>query len=632
MEPTIAIGSEAILELIFERAGRYVVIGNVIVEGMMLELQEASPIVWPERVRELGDDLAFESIEARVEPWLTSLTLASYAHDEVSRIFRDVAAIRDDLATARAQKLYGATPLTNVMRSIAPYVYAFRFSRGAKVVIADDGGANGAALLYGRCAGVDFDCGDEARNAFVRRWFGAQTFGNVGQQRYDIAFIPAASTARADTIVTLGSVSDGAREIAVARPIPVATMVSFDPDDSVIEERFGVSTAVLQEPRQTVAWTPSPTGGSGGRVLLVARDDWAHIDDSDTDALRTLQLWLQREGFQVSVAEGWAQVDPSAVDLAHVVGHRHLGTSLPLLRRLAAARIPIVAAPYADDIGNEMPWGSQTTLFTYRSGTDSNLLDLYTGALARRKLIVSNAAPLSSDHVVPNPELAELLALSGAALVSGPEEERHLRDTYGYRRPILAVPAYLEPIAPTHVGALAGFDDFVLVHGPLDPANALLFVLAAAQREELPVIFSGQVANPEFLHYVKAYAGDRAFFVPPYLLGPAEIEGLYARARVYADVHWAGRGLNRVARAASYGSGLVVSTHAYGRDVLGDAACAADPGSIDSIAAALREAWDGAERHRSATLQRAAERFNPAAALVSTVTAYQYASQRQTVP
>lgn len=628
-EPVMAVLPEATLDLTFERDGRYLTIVGVYALGSMLELRETPPIVWPRGVRSYAAPEVFEEVEAVVEPWLAELMLAAYANDERLRVFTDDAAIRADLARARTEGLYGASPLVDVTRSLGPYVYGYRFALDGDAAVIDANGANGAAMLCGRAKHVAVDLRDEERMSFARRWFGAQTFGTVDTRTYDVAFVgDGASDVPARATIHTAGAQDGEREIVLARPVPAVSMVSLDIEDSVPDTRFGVRTSERATLGRSAVIPPIAGGASAGRVLLLVRDDWSQAGDADSDAARVLRVWLTREGFDVTVAGSATRLDPAAVDVVHVIGHRHLGTALPYLESCAAAGVPIVTAPYADDAHNEAPWGAPIQLFAYRNGQDAEVLDLYTDTIARRRLLADGVNSLPQQARAPKPELARVLALSGAAIASGAQEEQLLRELYGYAGPVLQAPAYLEPIAPSGVETLAGLGEFALFHGPLDPATSILFTLAAAAREGLPLVWTGPVANHELLHYVRCYASDRCFYIPPALLDDAELEGLYARARVFIDVSWTGNGLGRVARAASYGASVVASTHGFALDLLGESAFGADPASIPSIAAALRQAWNAAPHRRHATAARIAERCDGVSALVSTVTAYAQAAAR----
>lgn len=625
-EPVMAVLPEATISAIFERDGHYMSLAQAYVLNSMLELRETPPVVWPKHVRGFAPDTTFDALDEMMEPWLLELMLANYANDPCLKFFTDDAAIRADVERAAAERLYGVCGLVDAMRSAGPYVYAYRFLDDARVAIRDAGGANGAALVHGRCRSVAFDSGDAERDAFVRRWFGAHRFDGLEDGAYDVAFVDANATVDARTIVHTAVPAPQDRVFTLAHPVPTVSMVSLDIEDSIPDRRFGVQTDERVELRRSSIEAPIASGGSGGRVLLVVRDDWTQIDDADTDAIRTLSAWLSREGFEVCVAGSGARLDPASADVVHVIGHRHVRNALPSLRLFAQAGVPIVAAPYADDPRDEVTWGGAISLFAYRNALDAELLDLYSDTIARRRLTAHGVDGLPNTERVANPELAELLSLSGAAIASGAEEEQLLREVYGYRNPVLPSPGYVEPVVPEAVETLAGCGEFILVHAPIEPAASLLFVLAAAGREGLPLVWTGPVANHELLHYVRAYASDRCYYIPPALLSPAQTEGLYARARVYLDASWASRGLTRVARAASYGATIVGSTHGYARDVLGDGAYPADPGSVASIASAMREAWFASPHRRHDLQGRASERFSGISALVSTVTAYSQAA------
>jgi hypothetical protein len=626
LEPLLAWRYEAALDLIFERAGAFGAISLVVVDGAFLVERELSPFCWPANVAEICSESTLREIESAVEPWLKSRVLARFENDELVRYLRDEPAIRAAFERARELNLCGAAPLDAMLPAIAPHVYAYRFARGRNVAVSGIEGASGAALLCGRAASVALDCGSESEDAFVRSWFSLLDLSTIDPEtRYGLA-ITEGSEVDAEIVIRTGEF--GGRVIPIAKPLPMSVMVSFDPDDSIRVGCFSVATpanarvaAVSAIPRAT------PLGGSAGRVTLLVRDGWRQAADADTDTILALRRRLKDEGFQTNVAEAHGALDPASVDLLHVVGVRHAEQIGHILEPIRAANVPIVCTPYLDDVKAEADWGSQITSFALMSSDDVAQLDLYLGAIATRRLVANGVPALPNGQPKANDAIRKVIDAAGAVIASCDEEASVIRDLYGYGGSLSVVGDLVESRNAADACALAGSDDYVLAHGPIDHRNGIVLLAMAAERLDLPIVIVGPVASAEAYQRLTAIAGDGTRYIPQSACSLDEIEGLYARARVYADVSWSGRGLARFARAGGYGAGLLGSINGYAKDVWEGLAAAADPASLESIAEALRTAWDAAPGRRSAIAARTALRFDQAAAARGIAQAYELAGQ-----
>lgn len=630
LEPAISPRYEATLDLVFERDGAFAVLPFIIVDGFFLVEREYSPFAWPAMVRDLMDEPALLELERTLEPWLQSRLLARCENDIVTRFFRDEPAVRAAFAQAQVLGLYGAAPLPDVLRTAAPYVYAYRFASDACVAVTAEDGGNGAALLYGRAREVSL-AANEA-NAFARSWFSTQPLHE--ETPADVVVTGAdGSDLNASIVIRVHNEDARMRTVPVAQSLPFATFVTFDPDDSVIEDRFTVEARSAHAfERSKLNAEPSPVGGSAGRIALLVREDWSRAEDADGDAIRVLQRRLSGEGFSVRIVEGWSHLEAEDVDLVHVIGTQHASVIRPKLERLHAAGVPIVTMPYLDDPRGEGLWGASLALFAFRNSTEDTFLNLYLNALAVRRLGVDGVPAHHTLPLPPDPDVAKLFELSGAVLVSTPEEEALLRERFGYRGPTPLVPALVDSAVPVDVQTIAGTGDFILMHGPIDARSNVLYAVMAAEAERLPLVITGPVASGEVINLIYAYTGDYVRYVPASQLSPEEIEGLYARARVFADISWNGRGLSRLARAGGYGASIVVAAASHAAGIWGELATVADAGSIDSIRQAFRTAWEAHPGRKRAVSAVTAEICNPVLALSGTVLAYQLASQPQPAP
>lgn len=628
LEPALSNREEAILDLVFERGGRFAVLPMAIVDSAFIIGRESSPFAWPASSKVFLDAGTLRALESRIEPWLRTRLLARSENDEAIRYYTETPLVRDAFEHARRLGLCGAAPFAQVLTSIAPAVYAYRFAMGGSVVLPDRGYANAAAVLYGRANRVDLPPESNDSERFERNWFSTQLVGTMRPDAtYDVAIIDDETDVTSAVQIRRSASSPTGTGVAISQPIPLATFVSFDPDDSIEESEL----RVVVKNRSNVSRVSSvlfapPVGGSGGRIALLVREDWSRADDADSDAIRTLAQRLSAEGFAVRIIEGWSNLEPPEVDLVHIVGLAHAPTIRAKVERLRDAGIPIVTMPLVDDPKGETAWGVPLAQSAFRNSVEDTTLDHYLTAIAARRL---NADGVPSHHLLPLPPNADAIAVlncSGALIASTASEVSLIRERFGYQGPVSTVAPILRTVARADVDAIAGFGDFVLMHTAIDARSAVVMAVLACEAESLPVVLSGPVADAETMLFLHAFAGDFLRYLPSSSIGDGQLEELYARARVYADISWSGRGLNRLARAGGYGASLVASESGNAGALWGDAVHLADPGSLPSISLALRKAWDVAPRDRARIAARTALVCDQRSALSGTVQAYQQAS------
>ncbi len=630
-EPTWSNRHEAELDLVFKSDGAYATIAFAIVDGVMLLERESDPIVWPGWMRGVIDEAVSEGVSDYLFPWLRSRVLSRFENAEFSRTFRSDPATSADIDRARAAGLLGAATLGTVMRSIAAASYAIRFAQRGSVLVAGPDGANGAALLAGRFAHVAYAPADGEDFEFTKRWFSTSAIARHDVARsYEVYVGERARDVASNVRIFSSPASDGEWPVEIAQPLPLGVLVSFDPEDSAKIGEIAVSiktrdTALERESRLAA---PTPVGGSTGRIALLVRDDCLRIEDADTDAARALERALRGEGFDVSIYGAGQPLHPERVDLVHVIGHRHAEAVRGTLEALRAAGKPVVLMPYLDDREAALLWGMSTTASALRESTDEAVFTQYFDALAVRRLVADAPTPVTGRYQKVDDDVQALFDLAGAVIVCSDEESVVVRERTGYTGAIAVVPALVYPQRSESVEAIVGFPEYVLFHGPLAPRTHLLSGGIAAQAEGLPTIVIGSVASADYYLQVTARSGDRVLYLNEKILDAAQISGIYARARVFADVSWAGMGLHRMARAGSGGSTLVGSSAGYAGGVWRDLVELADPADLASMRGGIRRAWDTAPVRSHATIAATGAICEQQAALVQVVTAYQAASSR----
>jgi hypothetical protein len=612
---------EGILDLTFASSEAVVLVPWLIVQGMMLLERESSPFIWPVWLPPLRPAIG-QAIEERVEPWLLALTIARYCSEEQLRLFTDDPERRDLVQAAARCGLMGAAETERVLRSLAPYVYAQRFGRDNRIAILDEDGANGASLLA-RNNSVDTDLGSLQLGDLARRWFDLDAFHGIDRERaYDVAILREHHAVASKVCISLdGAPFDGAREIAVARPIPPSITVSFDRSDADVTRTFAVRAPA--SPQRSSSLAPMRiVGGSAGRIAVVVRDDFEQYPDADSDAAQALVARLREQDFTPTLL-GVSRFDAAAYDLLHAVGPVPGPLLAPAVVQARQRGIPVVAAPYADDPASEGAWGAAGSMLALRIGYDAASRAYYGAAVSRRKLDAPGVPPIGSATPAQDSATRSALQACTAAVVAAAEEEQHLR-TLGFAGEARVVPALLgEEPSTCNVSALTGLDEFVLVHAPMEPRCNQFALAVAAASAGLPIVLCGSVADVEYYTRTMAVLGDAGVWLPEEELQPAEIATLYGRARVFADASWSARGLYRLARAGAYGCALVAPASGYARNAWPGHVQSVDPGSSESVAEGLRVAWERAPRIGPATAARIAESCDPFISLIAVLATYQ---------
>lgn len=621
MEPMLRqIGGFGVLDLTFARDGEIAVVPFVHVDGTMLADPEGPPLIWPASVADALDDTVLDGIEAKIVPWLLAHFLGRRSIEEIVRTYGSEADMAI-FAQAREYGFVGAAPYARAAVAAAPYFYAARFARDKRAIVCDaPPGANGIAILARSARTIVADLGDERANAAARTWFGLTAFGAKRDTLlYDLAIGPA-NAGLPPTAWRIELDSDAPYAIAIAEPVPADVLISFDIADS--ERAGGFAVRAPEVPlRRPIGGFAAPTGGSGGQILIAIRDAAARSGDADADEAHALAARLRAEGFSVDVRPAASARDIERYDLVHAMTLTGIGDLGATIARAFAAGKPVVATAHLDDIAAEGVWGAGMSTGIHRVSTDAER-DEHLALFERRNV---KAPGLDVSRQDPFPGYSEAvvgaLKLCGALVVSGPAEERFVRGLGfdGYVAPV--GPCLPEAIEPEPIGHLTGPDDFVLVHAPIESRSNLLLLARAAMDADLPMLVLGAVVETEVLAMLREIADERIALIPE--ASPGEIEALYRRARVFADVGWVDYGAARRARSALSGAALLVANGHYVAELWRPGLWTADRASGSALRDGLLAAWSGfGSAEVRACAARVAVYCDPVATLTGVVGAY----------
>ncbi|HTV91736.1 MAG TPA: hypothetical protein VMG98_03375, partial [Verrucomicrobiae bacterium] len=199
----------------------------------------------------------------------------------------------------------------------------------------------------------------------------------------------------------------------------------------------------------------------------------------------------------------------------------------------------------------------------------------------------------------------------------------------GSSRLVAALPP--PPVSPEPIGALCGLDEYVLIHAAVEPRANQWIATRAAAEIGVACVLTGTVENAEYYQAVLETAGGNTIWLPQDRLSPGQLEALYAGARVYADISWAGHGAARLVRAALHGTMPVFSTALGVGELWPELTGGVDPASLESAVTVLRQAWMRAPAVGYQIADRTAQFCDPLRSLQAVLGAYAEAAGVKTV-
>ena len=574
------------VDLAFVGDGGCGVIVGVLADVPRITERDRDPLVWPAACD--VTDAQAAGLAERIVPLLEPLVLSGSHIDE--QVFRLGPCAWFD--AARAAGCYGAAPLTEALRRLAPYRWARRLARGRTVRIDAPDAAGGWAVLRD-CADVYVD--DAARDEAQERWYGRAPAPPAG---CDIAIAGAGVHAAEATLIRLDV--DAGVSVAVVEPLAFDVDFAFDEREGPVARRFAVERSVPRAPG--VAHSHAALGGSSGRIALAGRSDLLELPAADTDEALALAAALRSEGFEAVLHAG--AFDPAGYDVVHLFGVRDGRAVRALAEAVRRARIPLAVHAFDDDAASGGWWGAAVTRWCFEYGFDEADVTRYLGLLARRAVALGDVradVPYAPPEVGAS-EADAVLREAAVVYAASQAEAGAIAKRTGRRAGILVVPPLCAPAPPESIGALVD-GPFALVHAPIAPAANQLLAARAAAQARVPLVLAGPIVDASYLELVRAFGGPDLAVVPE--PPPGVATALRAAAAAVVDPGWLGAGHSRTAAAALAGTPLAISERRLA-EFPGAFVRRFDPADVHGLARALGEVWDeglrGAHRVEAATL------------------------------
>ncbi len=183
-----------------------------------------------------------------------------------------------------------------------------------------------------------------------------------------------------------------------------------------------------------------------------------------------------------------------------------------------------------------------------------------------------------------------------ALILPNSEMERDLlKKNFGELPPALIIPNAADPLfslaKPDHFLQKYRLKDFLLSVGRICRRKNQLMLIRAARELKLPLVLIGPINDGLYYRECRREAaGNKVVFIDS--LAPLELGSAYAAARVHALVSWYDTPGLVSLEAALAGCKIVTTDRGCSREYFGELAHYCDPGKIEDICKAIRDAWN----------------------------------------
>jgi glycosyltransferase involved in cell wall biosynthesis len=318
--------------------------------------------------------------------------------------------------------------------------------------------------------------------------------------------------------------------------------------------------------------------GGGGKVLY-----------ETVDGLRAL-------GVDVEVTTE-LRPDVSGFDVVHAFNIWPLETSLPQIRHLAAAGVPLVWEPIFSDL-HEFTWAMRAIRLFAELIPDTPDWQSVGAAIESSTLIVDGMSRWAPNEIVPGyfAAVAEMFAAASHLSVCSLHEIGMLaRIAPSVHTPFTVVPhgvavADFSGASATDFTERYGLADFILCVGNVEPRKNQLMLVEAARELEREIVLIGpnDPADSDYLALCRLRGGDRFSYID--WLPRELIASAYKAAAVHVLPSFAEGSALSTMEAAAAGCAIVTSNRGSELEYYGDLAYTCDPLSPASIRIAIERA------------------------------------------
>lgn len=333
------------------------------------------------------------------------------------------------------------------------------------------------------------------------------------------------------------------------------------------------------------------------RVLFALRPSAENVFGGDVVQVRETAQALRERGHFVEVSTA-PSLKADGFDVVHLTNITVPPETLPQAQSVAGFEGAVVMMPIFTDHCDETVWGMNASASVF--GSHDDLADLH------NKLQFIEARNLQVGRLLPPPARMEMadnytpmqkatLEFVDFAIANAHSEMHRLYRYLSCEVPYAVAPSCANPqVYGPHTRERFverfGFEDFVLLAGRYEPRKNQLAFFEATRELGLPLLFIGNNYNGSFARILRVHRPGRAAYIGH--LPETDLAGAFAAARVVAIPSWDEVVSLTSLNAAISGASMVLTRNSYEHEYFMDDAHYCDPGSISSIATAVRRAWD----------------------------------------
>jgi glycosyltransferase involved in cell wall biosynthesis len=344
--------------------------------------------------------------------------------------------------------------------------------------------------------------------------------------------------------------------------------------------------------------------------ILFANHNGSGASGGGGQVLRETVAGLRNLGVVVEVTSE-LYPDVSGFDLVHAFNVWPLETSLPQMRYLGKAGVPVVWEPIFSDL-HEFTWAMRAVRLLSELVHDSPDWQSVLAAIESSALVVDGISRWGRHEITPGylAAAAEMFAIASHVSVCSLHEIGMLsRVASTVRTPFTVVPhgVAARNFADADASDFTdryGLTDFILCVGNIERRKNQLLLVEAAHDLERPIVLIGPVfpGDGDYLAMCRLRGADALTYIKGL---PRElVASAYKAAAVHALPSFAEGSALSTMEAAAAGCSVVTSNRGSEFEYYGDLAYTCDPLSPASIRAAIEDALLHPRGERLATHMR----------------------------
>lgn len=299
------------------------------------------------------------------------------------------------------------------------------------------------------------------------------------------------------------------------------------------------------------------------KVLIQNRSNFLKSVAGDSIQLYKTKEYLEKLGVQITVSSE-SDVNPSCYDLVHLFNIIPVEETYRQYQNIKRhGKKYVLSTIY---------WDPRE--FLNVSGQAETFGEWWAKTMPLRREVLKEAA-----LILPNSNL----------------EYEMLKKNFGELPPEIIVPNAADPIfataKPERFFQTYRTKDFLLSVGRICRRKNQLMLIRAAKDLNLPLVLIGPINDGIYYRECRREsAGHKVTFIDA--LTPLELASAYASARVHALVSWYDTPGLVSLEAAMAGCRIVTTDRGSAREYFGDHAFYCDPGKVESIRNAIKNAWN----------------------------------------